>query len=455
MRMDNNLFSVLKQLALSVKRTINDGISKGTIKPEEEVYFRWKVDEFQYTDKGITESSAHSEYITKPSWFRATLKLTESIEKSDEYNSALEQLTNVFGKDKVSSQTLAYFVRKLIYECLHNSEFGEEDIDALIKTFLKDLHEEPVKYGAEVELDGIILRQDKIEPSYGITVRQTKIEDLEREFPAHSFMQPHFLPNPSAILNIEFLGRRAREIQRRVEQSIAILRLFRVGSVKWMRYRMYSDSITDLMAHGTLTSGKTETALETYLVTEEDVSKLKKFWQAMSNVIPPSFFELGITKIDYLTVAYNRYNDSLFQNGVLERRIANAIMGLEALFLKSGEVQELVYRLNFRMSKLLSLLGYDPHEVKKIVSDAYKVRNLFAHGGHLSYKEKRKIESKYKDVKNFLRPLLEYLRISIIVMMLSNREKDELIDLIDDSFVDKKREEMLNNIVSRAKDIVG
>jgi hypothetical protein len=130
-------------------------------------------------------------------------------------------------------------------------------------------------------------------------------------------------------------------------------------------------------------------------------------------------------------------------------------MGLEALFLKSGEVQELVYRLSLRMSKILSLMGYDPHEVKKIISDAYKVRNIFAHGGHLNYKEKRKIESGYKDVKNFLRTLLEYLRISIIVMMLSNRGKDELIDLIDDSFVDKKREEMLNNIVSNAMDIVG
>jgi len=452
---DNNLSSALKQLALSMKRTIDNDISNGAIKPEEEVYFRWKIDKFQYTDKGVTESSAHGEYITKPSWFGATFKLMESIKKSTEYSSALEQLTSVFGKDDILSRDLEHFVIKLINECLCNSKFGEVEMDSLIKTFLKDLHKEPVKYGAEVEVEGIALRPDKVKPSYGITLRRTKIEDLEREFPTYEFMQPRFLSTPSAILNIEFLGRGAREIQRKVEQSIAILRLFKVGSVTYIRYRMYSDSMTDIMARGTLTSGGTERARETYLVTEEDVSKLKKFWQTISNVIPPSFFESGITKTDFVTIAYNRYSDSLSQNGILERRIANAVMGLEALFLKDDEVQELVYRLSFRVSKLLSLLGYDPHEVKEAVSDAYKVRNRFVHGGHLSHREKKRIESKYKDVRNFLLQLLEYLRISIIVMMLSGREKDEIMDLIEDSFVDKKREEMLNGIISRTKDVLG
>lgn len=452
--MGNNLSGVLKRLALSVKRAMDNSISKGAIKPEEEVYFRWKIDKFQYTDKGVTESSAHGEYITKPSWFRTTFRLTESIKKSEEYSSALEQLTTVFNKGNMLSQALDNFVRKIVHECLNNSKFEDADIDALVKIFLKDLREEPVKYGAEVELEGIVLRPEMVEPSHGITLRQTKIEDLEREFPVYSFIHSRFLHTPSAILNIEFLGRRANEIQRRVEQSIVILKLFKVGSVKWIRYKMYSDSITDIMAHGTLTSGRTETALETYLVTEEDVSKLKKFWQTMSDVLPRSLSEPGMTKTDSVTIAYNRYSDSLFQNGILERRIANAVMGLEALFLKSGEVHELVYRLSFRISKLLSLLGFDPHEVRKIVKDAYSVRNIFAHGGHLSYRGKKKIELKYKNVTNFLRSLLEYLRISIIVMVLGSKEKDEFIDLIDDSFVDEKQESLLKSVICRAKDVI-
>jgi hypothetical protein len=451
--MNENISNTLKQLALSVKRKIEDGISEGTIKPEEEVFPRWKVDKFQYMDDGITGFSAHTEDITKPSLSRTTLNLLESLKESNEYRSTLEQLEEIFGKDETISQDLQYFAERLIREWPYNPEFEKTTIDALVETFLKDLRKEPVKYGAEIELDGIVLRPDKFEPSYGITLRKTKIEDLEREVHVLGFIRPD-LPKPSTILNIEFLGRGTNEIQRRVEQSIAILRLFKVGSVRWIRYHMYSDSITDLEAHAAFTSGWQGFVLEKYLITEEDLPKLRKFWQAISNAMPSGFFESSTTKIDYLTVAYNRYNDSLFQNGVLERRIANAVMGLEALFLKSSEVQELVYRLSLRTGKLLSLLRYDPREVKKIVSDAYRVRNIFAHGGHLSDKEKRKIESKYKDVKNFLKLLLDYLRISIIVIMLNNRKKDELIDLIDDSFVDEKREEMLSCIVSGAKDII-
>jgi hypothetical protein len=451
--MDSNLRNMIKQLALDIKRMIDEGTSKGTIKPDEEIFFKWKVDKFQYTDRGVVEYSSHGEYITKPSWVRTTFNLIEKITESAQYSSVLEYLIQIFGKDNTLPLALHFFTEKLIHECLCNPKFGEVEIDSHIEIFLKDLRGEPVKCGAEVELKGVVLSPSKVELDHSIVLRQTRIEDLEREFPVYGLMQPMLLPIPSAILNIEFLGRGANEIRRKIWQSIAILRLFKVGSINCIKHRMYSDSLTDVVG-GTVSLGGKEITLETYLITEEDVPRLREFWHALSNALPLSFFDSTIAETDYLTIAYNRYCDSLFQNGVLERRIANCVMGLEALFLKSSEVQELVYRLSFRMSKLFSLLGYDPYEVKKIVRDAYKVRNIFVHGEHLSYKEKRKIESKYKDIKNFLQPLLEYLRISIIVIMLSRREKDELIDLIDDSFVDKKREEMLNDIVSGAKDIM-
>jgi hypothetical protein len=455
--MDEDLFSTLKLLALTIKRTIDDGISDGTLMPEEEVYLRWKVDKFQYTDKGVIEQAAHGEYVTKPSWFRTSFKLTESIKKFNEYNSAFERLTNVFGKGDVPSKALEAFVRKLVQECLHKSflaeKFEENDIDNIIKIFLKDLHEEPVRCGAKIELEGVTLRPDKVELSYGITLRKTKIEDIEKEFPAFSFTQLNFPSKPSAILNIEFFGR-PNEIQRKVEQAITILRLFKVGSVTWTRYHMFSDSIIDPMANATVGSNRIGTAYETYLITEEEAPKLKKFWQTISNIMPSSFFELDKTRIDHLTVAYNRYTDSLFQNGILERRIANAVMGLEALILKPGEIQELPYRLGIRVSKIFALLEYDPHETKKAIIEAYKVRNLFAHGGQLNDKGKKKLESRYKDPKNLLLSILNYLRILIIIMVISKRKKDEFIDLVDNSLIDRKYEEQLNGVISQVKEIL-
>jgi len=452
--MSNELFDVLKQLALYIKKIIEEGTSNGTIQSEVDEYIKWKVDKFQYTDKGITNSNAHGEYLTKKSWFRASVKLEESVKQSREFTLALEPLTAEFSNKDTASQDLNNFVTKLIHRYFYNLKFKERDLDSSITTFLGELRGEPVKYGAEVELVGITLRPERIEIDVGIMLRQPKIEDIEKEFPAYGFMQTHFLSKPSAILNIEFPGIGTREIQRRVEQAIAILKLFKVGSVKLTRYQIYSDSITDIMFSGTLTSGEKYTALETFLVTDEDVQRLKKFWRVMNDSLPKSFYESGVTKTDHATIAYNRYCDALSQNGILERRIANSIMGLEALFLKPGEMQELVYRLTLRISKLLSLLGYNPHEIKKIVTDAYKVRNLFANGGHLSYKKKKRLESKYKDVNTVLQSVLDYLRISIIVMILINKEKDEFIDLIDDSFIDRKKEEQLNYAISNCNGVI-
>lgn len=450
---NEQLLNTLKLLASAIKKQVNQGISNRAIEPQDEVYFRWKVEKFQYTDKGVTDYSARGEYFTKQSWLRSIIKLEETIKQRTEYTSALGCLVNVFGKSNRLSDNLDYFITTLIHQCLENPTIEEANVNSLIATFLKDLHEEPVKYGADVELQGIVLRPESLELSYGITLRQTKVEDLEREVAVHSFVLGRgFLPHPSAIMRIEFLGRRANEVQKRFRKAIAILRLFKVGSVEYISSRMFSESIIDRLASGTLTSGKAGTALETYLVTEEDIQKLKRFWQIMNDSLPESFFWTDATAVDYLTIAYNRYSDALLENGLLERRIANAVMGLEALVL-SGETQELSYRLGIRISKLLSLLGQDPHEVKKTINDAYKVRSLFAHGSQLSYKEKKRLESTYHDQKNLLLSVLDYLRTLIIVMMLSRKGKDEFIDLVDDSLVDKKREEQLNNIISQTKEV--
>jgi hypothetical protein len=450
---NEQLLSTLKLLASAVTKQVNEGISNRTIEPQDEVYFRWKVEKFQYTDKGVTDYSARGEYFTKRLWLRSIIKLEEVIKQSTEYTSALEWLANVFGKSDKLSDNFDHFITTLIHQCLENPTIKEADVNSLIETFLKDLREEPVKYGADVELQGIVLRPESLELSYGITLRRTKVEDLERDVVVHGFMSSrNFLPQPSAIMRIEFLGRRANEIQKRFRKAIAILRLFKVGSVEYISSRMFSESIVDKMASGTLTSGKARTALETYLVTEEDIPKLKRFWQTMNDFLPESFFWTDATPVDYLTIAYNRYSDALLENGLLERRIANAVMGLEALAL-TGETQELSYRLGIRISKLLSLLGHDPHEAKKTINDAYKVRSLFAHGSQLSYKGKKELDSAYHDPKNLLLSILDYLRTLIIVMMLSRKGKDEFIDLVDDSLVDKKREDQLNNIISQAKEV--
>ena len=452
-----DLVSVLKALASRIRNEVHDASSKRTIQPEDEIYRRWKVDEFEYTEKGVKKSTSHAEYITKKSWLRASIKIEESIKKSDAHASAARLLTKALGQKNKTAHYLERFVGKLIYRYLEEPELSGSDANTIVANFLKDVKEEPLKYGATVELDGIVIIPKSIELRIGDTsliLRQIKIEDLEKEIPVYGFGMQQYSRIPSAILNIDFLGRQANEIQIRVEQAITILRLFKVGSVKYTAYHMRSESITDVTASATLGAGGTLAALEKSQIRKEDIQKLKKFWQTMTKSLPLSFYELGETRIDYITIAYKRYCDALLQNGVLERRIANAVMGLESLFLKGGETQELIYRLSIRIAKIFSLLGHDSYKVRDVVEDAYKVRNLFVHGDHLSYKQKRKLNAKYGDIRSFLLFLLDYLRISIIAAIFMKKEKEELLDLIDDSLVDHGKDTQLTNLLTSANSLI-
>lgn len=447
--------SALKQLAFKINDEVNDGLSKGLIQPDIEQYFRWKIDEFQYTEGGVTKSPAHGEYINKKSWRRAEIKIEEIIKKSDEYSSALELLK--MSERNTIVHDLERFIAKLIFGYLDDLNFSDADVDFYISIFLKDINEELLKYGAEVELDGIIILPERIEFKIGdtnIILRQIVIKDLEKEYPIYGFaMQPH-LKRHSAILNIEFFGKQSNEIQLKVEQAITILRLFKVGSVKYISYHLYSDSITDFMASGTITAGGTDVAMEKSKIAQKHAHSLKMFWHTMTETLPYDFYNHEKTKLGHTTISYKRYCDALLQNGAIEGRIANAVMGLEGLFLKGSENQELTYRLSIRIAKIFHLLGYESHKVKMIVRDAYNVRSIFVHGDHLSNKDQRKLINKYGDIHSFLLSLLDYLRISIVVMVCMGEEKEKFIDLIDDSLVDKDVDLQLNILLDSGRKII-
>jgi hypothetical protein len=114
----------------------------------------------------------------------------------------------------------------------------------------------------------------------------------------------------------------------------------------------------------------------------------------------------------------------------------------------------LVYRLSNRVGKLFAILGYDQYEVRQTIRDAYRVRNLFVHGSQLSYKEGKKLETKYKGVNNLLATVLNYVRVCLVVLIITKRGKEEFIDWLDDALIDRKRDEALGQVLQSTRDIV-
>src|ERR1035441_5100154 len=117
---------------------------------------------------------------------------------------------------------------------------------------------------------------------------------------------------------------------------------------------MRTSSVVTRWPCGRAGSGDETPALETYVIAPEDEPLLRKFWQSVTPNLPTDLYD-SRRRASHITLAYDRYSDGVLQNGIVERRIANAIMGLEALFLK--ENQEMSYRLGLRVGKLISIVG--------------------------------------------------------------------------------------------------
>lgn len=452
---DRESIRLLHDLASGMEKLIENGLSNGSFEPDKQVYIKSKVANFKYDSNGPGGFSTSTEDLIQDSWFWPGQKIGKIIEQIPEYKVCLEHLERNYGES--SSQGLHRFRADLMFACLER-KIDSTLRDIMSNNLIKSLTGQPLTYGAKVQLEGIIVEPERIEVMHGISIRRTAKEDLEFERPYYSFPRfdrSFYGRTPSAILEIEFPGHGAREIQERVEKATTILRLFKVGGVRHLSYNMFSESLTDLNAGGTMFSGDNESAREKYLLTADDVKNLKRFWSEIQDIIPRDLFWRSPGQEDHLTIAYGHYSRALLQGSGIEERVASAVMGLESLFLKAGgEQQELTYRLGNRVAKLAGNLGHAPLHVRDSITDAYSLRSLFAHGGHLSHKKKMKLE-KRMSVHSLLLESCEYLRLGIICYMMLHIEKDALIDLIDEAFLTKTSGDKLSGMLNTTRHALG
>ena len=151
------------------------------LRPELTAYQRWKVNKYQYTDKGITESSASGVEYTKETWLLASSEMQRSLDKFPEYGAALENLNTYSTTRDHLENDLQSFGRRVINHYFDNQKTDETFIDSLIIIFLKNMRGERVKYGATIELAGVILRPEYINISDDIIINKPQISDLEKE----------------------------------------------------------------------------------------------------------------------------------------------------------------------------------------------------------------------------------------------------------------------------------
>lgn len=442
------LQELLQGLVQAIYVTISEGLAKGTLQPRAQQYFRWRLTEFEYGNAGIQRKSAKGEEFLKPYWGIATWDVSKKVSKLTEYTDVFTAVSHGYKLEEVQCR---HYLESLITRVASNILVGKvktpKDSAKYIALFLKDLNEKEQEYRAEVKLDGLALQSRSIQLDDSVRIRQPNRKDFEREvpiaFPSHGVFP---LKDPTAFLHTRVHTTEGGIIlQNEIDREIAVLRLFRVGAVDYIQYSISTDSIIH-MGVSTLTKGKL-LGSDKYLITKDDVKSIKTFCVNMKKAkLPESIYHRSQVEPDELSIAYDRYSDSL-ETHILEKRISSAVMGLEALYLSPSEQQEMSYRLRMRVAELLGLIGYKQIEVRERMKDAYEVRSRYVHRGILRQKDKQKLESKYGNLNEFSKTIMDYLRASIVALLLRRTGKTSLIQRIDDSFLDSKKEDEIKKLL--------
>lgn len=443
-----NFKDLLQKLIQDTHFIANTGLKEKTLMPDLHPYIKWRVTEFEYGDNGIAKFGSKGEEFLKPMWYRATSTVEEKVRGLSIYNDALINVSRIYELEEPQARR---FISSLILRVASDTLAGKikdsPDLIPCTLSFLRDLDKKEQEYRAEVQLKGLVLQPNSILLDENTSLRKPTRDDFEIEESLGPAYRTQPLEHPTAFLHVRVFFKGVNAVQHEIDRTVAVLRLFRVGAVQDIKYTMDTDSILDAMGRGTLTRGRL-LGPDKYLITQEDVEPLRTFWLKMKEItLPESVYRSGQREPDELTIAYERYSDSL-EGGTTEKRISSAVMGLEALYLSPTEQQEMSYRLRMRVGKLLSLIGYNPSEVRENMTHAYDIRSIYVHGGILKGEKRSKLEKKCGDLNQFSKTIMDYLRASVVALLTKRPSKASLIQKIDDSFLDIAKEKEIKELVS-------
>jgi hypothetical protein len=449
----------LERLLEAIKGQLASASDHTPFQPRDKHYLRTRTGEFKYGPKGVERQTFQFEQGTRKSFDVAASFLFGIIEKTHEYVVAFEECKSLWCRTWDVSNGFRFFVLKLCSTVLSEPDMGEDHMAALLCTYIKEVKGELLPHKVEAQITGIVVSDGPVGFEIkGLTfeLRQIQARDLEEEVEIESAPWRALMPGeglsqtPSAVLTLSTLAKDGNEIHKEAWKAIAMLRLFCLASVEEVRSRVEAPTFSDRSSEGVSSYCRPPfCGSEVFQVGNADVGRLKEFWEKLAGKIPQElYWSPGDVAYTHQGIAYKRYSEALAHDALIERRIANAVMGLEALFLRQQD--ELSYRLRVSVAKLLDSLGNCPQEVHDAVNVAYSVRSAFVHGDQLSPKKKRRLG----DLKSLATNTLDYLRQALVLSLVWQTDKDRFVEAIEGALVDPEQDAILRKQISPLRGII-
>lgn len=403
------------------------------IEPPMRAYVRWFITKLEVSET-TRRSEASSEVIEKPDWSKTVYdfveqkikplpefeKLNQSIAKR--YKKNINKLAK--GSNEVSQ--VALWLRTFIVRLVYDKLEGKQTQDSLIEyasLFKSELELSLYEFKYVYYLDGIFIKPKLIQINDNIVIRKTQPTDFEytRDIYLES-PRPPYMALPSSIFEIEMSTRDETECHKYANRLFNALRLYRLGSVYSMMLVSDKKTIIWPVSGGRSWSHTNYTAHRKYTVTKKETDKFTNFITTIERQL-----DFGGDGREHrgLPVSMDRYNSALLESNNVDKRLMSAVMGLESLLTLEKDKGENAFKLGIRTAKLLSNLGFDALKVRESTEKSYGFRNKVVHGSHVS-------EANRKRMSEILPDILNYLRVSLTVFLLSkNVAKDKMIDMID------------------------
>lgn len=432
------LIESLYDLSEHAIKKFDEYLRSGKVHIVKRVYVKHKVLEFNYSASG-TNFKSTTELIIKDELDVFTLhELIKELSAEDVFKNAVKIITELYNVNETQAH---YWIEQFIYKLIserYNGRLSNKELAYWINTFINEIEDNPIDWYIEVWLAGVHI-ETLIELGKGVMLRPPCKEDFEYEHPILS----HFgtletqLPLPDAILTI---NKRVKQptVYSYKEKLITLLRLYKLCSVYELKTKWVPRGILSFNYMSYPMVARFQTTYKC-TVNERDAERISSFIKDLEAKIPID--EWGRLRVDdSIGVALSRYQDVLLKPEDIPNKIAYAVFGLEALYLKADERSELAQRLAQRVAKVMSKLSKgSSKEVFNAIKRAYKIRSAFVHGEPLK-------DNKYRD-KSLLNKLAEYLRTSILIFMQTSMRKNELINLIDDALIDESSNKKLEHII--------
>ena len=441
---DEIALNYLTALAKASWQVIREKSVVGSLPLLAEPYQHVEISGFSYDEKGPAYTQSSHETWFKQDWRRAAFDIGKVIHPSEIYLATQAYLKANYPYPHTDTLMQQYSFQLFDILLQHLPQvINITAVEAHQRRFLRDLKQEPHPVVATVYLSGLTLESDELKLYEHIILRRPLVTDQEFINSQGIFPMIHF---PTAVLELRY-ERHYNDyavIHETMGLYIILLRLFEPSSIHRDYYQLEFDTVTAPHRMSSDHSG-IKRGWHVFNFKQSDEKRLSFFLQNFK--LPKNL--TAIPKMpDYRSTAYDRYRESLSDSIPIEQRVANAIMGVEALL--SDSQMELSFRLSCRSAKLLSLVGFDPLKVKRNLGMAYAIRSNYAHGGFIDQKERKKIETKFEPLDNFALNIVNYLLALFLISTQIQLSKKELLQLLDDSLVDQPASAQLEKRIASA-----